>query len=440
MENFTVREIASALDVTPRWIRKRATKESWVPVSSDDNDTSVVKYNYHTLPEDIKSTLKTHYVSLRSIEERATQAANFEIERDKLAQERSKAVHSDTSELINLDDRTKAALLIVKYARSSITESGKISSFKCFVDAYNSKSVELNESVYKVIPKLSNRTLQRWEKAYEKNGIEGLKANYGKNKGKGKIDSTSEMYRYCVALIHQFPHIKGQRLAELLKMEFGGKYPTPSPSSCRDWLRKWKDENKTTFLSLMDASGWQNKHMAAFGSRSAGVERINQLWEFDSTPADVMLTDGRYSIIGVIDVFTRRVKVVLKPTSNAEGIALLIRNTILDWGIPEVARTDNGADYCSAHIFAIWDALGIHNQITNPYSGWEKPFIERFFRTFSHGIAEMLSGYIGHNVSDREKINARLTFAQRLIERREKGADRVALDVSISSTDFEKFI
>ncbi|CAN0323678.1 unnamed protein product, partial [Chrysoparadoxa australica] len=178
--------------------------------------------------------------------------------------------------------------------------------------------------------------------------------------------------------IHQFPHIKGQRLAELLKMEFGGKYPTPSPSSCRDWLRKWKDENKTTFLSLMDASGWQNKHMAAFGSRSAGVERINQLWEFDSTPADVMLTDGRYSIIGVIDVFTRRVKVVLKPTSNAEGIALLIRNTILDWGIPEVARTDNGADYCSAHIFAIWDALGIHNQITNPYSGWEKPFIERF--------------------------------------------------------------
>ena len=85
MENFTVREIASALDVTPRWIRKRATKESWVPVSSDDNDTSVVKYNYHTLPEDIKSTLKTHYVSLRSIEERATQAANFEIERDKLS-------------------------------------------------------------------------------------------------------------------------------------------------------------------------------------------------------------------------------------------------------------------------------------------------------------------------------------------------------------------
>jgi hypothetical protein len=180
--------------------------------------------------------------------------------------------------------------------------------------------------------------------------------------------------------------------------------------------------------------------MVAFGNLSANVERINQLWEFDSTPADVMLTDGRYSIIGVIDVFTRRVKLVLKPTSNAEGIALLVRNAILDWGIPEVARTDNGADYISAHILTIWDALDIHNHITNPYSGWEKPFIERFFRTFSHGIAEMLAGYIGHNVSDREKLSARLSFAKRLVERREKGADKVALNVSLSSDEFEAFL
>lgn len=122
MENFTVREIASALDVTPRWIRKRATKESWVRVASDENNTSVVKYNYHTLPEDIKSRLKAHYVSLRSIEERAKQAANFEIQKQRLSKECSLAVHSDTRELINLDEKTNAALLIVKHARSFIAE------------------------------------------------------------------------------------------------------------------------------------------------------------------------------------------------------------------------------------------------------------------------------------------------------------------------------
>lgn len=440
METFTAKEISIALGVTPRWIRQRASKETWKTVAVETNKPGITRYHYNALPRDVQKIIKEHYFSLRSIEERAKQAANFEMQKEEFERENSSRSKSSTQELIGLDERTKAIVIILKLAKSHSENMGKVSAFNFFVAAYNSRTLCIDDSVYRVKPKISTRTLQRWDKAYEKHGLHGIKAKYGKNKGSGKIDSTVEMHRYCVAMIHQFPHIKGQRLAELLKMEFEGKYATPSPSTCRDWLRKWKDENKTTFLSLMDASGWQNKHMAAFGSRSAGIERINQLWEFDSTPADVMLTDGRYSIIGVIDVFTRRVKVVLKPTSNAQGIALLIRNTILDWGIPEVARTDNGADYCSAHIFAIWDALGIHNQITNPYSGWEKPFIERFFRTFSHGIAEMLSGYIGHNVSDREKINARLSFAQRLIERREKGADRVALDVSISSADFEKFI
>lgn len=444
MKLFTAKEIAEALNIAKRNVSLRAKNEDWPFQLLAGLGGKVPHYLIDGLPVDVANAVekKFHPSSL------AAKAKNRKIVESTVVEvERSTTLDTRKSGLLDAsyqDENAKRAstsLFILKLAQSFASEmSSKVSAWNTFIELYNNRELDINENHYRFKPSLSYRTLLRWEKNYEKNGFQGLVTGYGKTKGKSIIETTSELKRYSIALIHQFPHIKGQRLAELLKMEFEGKYATPSPSTCRDWLRKWKDENKTTFLSLMDASGWQNKHMAAFGSRSAGIERINQLWEFDSTPADVMLTDGRYSIIGVIDVFTRRVKVVLKPTSNAQGIALLIRNTILDWGIPEVARTDNGADYCSAHIFAIWDALGIHNQITNPYSGWEKPFIERFFRTFSHGIAEMLSGYIGHNVSDREKINARLSFAQRLIERREKGADRVALDVSISSTDFEKFI
>lgn len=440
MDFFTVKEIALALKVTPRWLRLRATKESWRARPQQKGESSVTRYEINNLPDDVKNALRSHYVVLNDIELRAKHAANFEKARASISTSITTTEELPENIPLNLDARTNTVITIIKLANSYADETGKVASWKAFINAYNSRELGIDEKHYQIKPKLSYRTLYRWDKAYREKGIAGLIPKYGKTKGTGIIDSCPEMLRYCVALIHEFPHIKGERLSEFLKMEFGGKYDIPASSTCRQWLKNWKEDNYSVFLSLIDASGWQNKHMAAFGSRSANVERINQLWEFDSTPADVMLTDGRYSIIGVIDVFTRRVKVVLKPTSNAEGIALLIRNTILDWGIPEIARTDNGADYCSAHIFAIWDALGIHNQITNPYSGWEKPFIERFFRTFSHGIAEMLSGYIGHNVSDREKISARLSFAQRLIERREKGADRVALDVSISSTDFEKFI
>ena len=444
MKLFTAKEIAEALNISKRNVSLRAKNEDWPFQLLAGLGGRVPHYLIEGLPVDVANAVETKFhpssLAAKAKNKKTVESTVNEVEKS-ITSDARKSGLLDASYQDENAKRASTSLFILKLAQSFAAEmSSKVSAWNTFIGLYNNRELEINEAHYRIKPSLSYRTLLRWEKSYTKHGFQGLVTGYGKTKGKSIIETTPEMKRYSVALIHQFPHIKGQRLSELLKMEFEGKYSTPSPSTCRDWLRKWKDENKTTFLSLMDASGWQNKHMAAFGSRSAGVERINQLWEFDSTPADVMLTDGRYSIIGVIDVFTRRVKVVLKPTSNAEGIALLIRNTILDWGIPEVARTDNGADYCSAHIFAIWDALGIHNQITNPYSGWEKPFIERFFRTFSHGIAEMLSGYIGHNVSDREKKNARLTFAQRLIERREKGADRVALDVSISSTDFEKFI
>ena len=440
MDFFTVKEIAVAMNVTPRWLRLRASKESWQTKPKQKGESSVTKFNINILPDDVQKALREHYVVLNDVELRAKYAASFE--KAKLGLAESNSIATDLAESIplNLDARTKTALTILKLANSYLNETGKVASWKEFINAYNSRNLDIDDKHYHVKPKLSYRTLYRWDKAYREKGITGLIPKYGKTKGTGIIDSSPEMQRYCVALIHEFPHIKGERLSEFLKMEFSGKYELPASSTCRQWLKKWKEENYSVFLSLIDASGWQNKQMVAFGNLGANVHRINQLWEFDSTPADVMLTDGRYSIIGVIDVFTRRVKVVLKPTSNAEGIALLVRNAILDWGIPEVARTDNGADYLSAHILAIWDALEIHNHITNPYSGWEKPFIERFFRTFSHGIAEMLSGYIGHNVSDREKLSARLSFAKRLVERREKGADKVALDVSMSSEDFEAFM
>jgi hypothetical protein len=117
-----------------------------------------------------------------------------------------------------------------------------------------------------------------------------------------------------------------------------------------------------------------------------------------------------------------------------------VREAIVDWGIPLVARTDNGLDYKSNHVEQIFSALTIKQEKTNPYSGWEKPFIERFFRTFSHGIAELLQGFIGHNVAERQQISARLTFAERLIEKRKKGEKRVAINVDLSSDKFSKYM
>ncbi|WP_027671274.1 Mu transposase C-terminal domain-containing protein [Rheinheimera baltica] len=450
IQAFTAKQIAAALNVADRTVRIRANKEEWAHELRSGRGGQIPHYLITGLPDDVRIALiakPTSAPQTVTAEHKAKAVAANIVNRNEL----TKAVNQERKQnaLQNMaglngsaKDRAEAAFAILTAARHfhSSTDLPKVKAWRLFCLQYNNGLTPVPEHIYALKPSIGFSTLTRWEAEYEKNGLGALAGNYGKNKGNGLIDSTPEIKTFCLALIHEYPHIKGEALHEALQTEFGGDYSVPAAATCRVWLKRWKDENQELFMSLVDPSGWQNKRMVAFGNKAFSVSRINQLWEFDSTPADVMLKDGRYSIVGVIDVFTRRVRCILRPTSNAAAISLLIRETILDWGLPEIARTDNGSDYTSNHISSVWDALGIEHDITNPYSGWEKPFIERFFRTFSHGIAELCQGYIGHNVADRQKINARLTFEQRLLERRKKGEDKIALNVNLTAEQFEAFI
>jgi putative transposase len=445
---YTAKQISLALSVADRTVRTRANKENWPFTQQTGRGGQIPHYKLADLPADVKTALVTQSQPEQqdtNVSRRAQNAATLLIktattDKQIIAQQKQVALKAfaGLSGIAQARAVEKVNLLTAAKEFQRSTGQPKVKAWSEFCDLYNSNHPSIDQSQFTHHNRISYISLSRWEKAYSTKGITALVGDYGKNKGTGIIDSTPELKEYCLALIQTYPHIKGERIADMLEAEFNGKYPIPAASTCRTWLSSWKTENQELYMSMFDPSAWQNKRMVAFGNMSISTIRINQLWEFDSTPADVMLVDGRYSIVGVIDVFTRRVKLVLKPTSNAEAIALLLRNTILDWGLPEVARTDNGADYLSHHITTVWNSLEIENDITNPYSGWEKPFIERFFRTFSHGIVELMQGYIGHNVTDRERITKRLTFAQQLIERREKGADKIALDVQLTAAQFEE--
>ena len=444
---LTAQQIAAAMSVADRTIRIRANKEEWPFELRSGRGGSIRYYPVTDLPADVRSAVMAGIPPEATIHEKAKAHTAKTVAKQKLISEvnqsrKAEAVIALAGMHGKAKERAETALTILKAAEqfAKVASSPKTVAWQNFVALYQSRQLDLPDEIYQLKPSIGFSTLTRWESDYKKNGITALAGNYGKNKGNGLIDSSPELQSFCLAMIREYPHIKGDALYEALNTEFGNDYTIPAPATCRAWLRRWKEENQELFMSLCDPSGWQNKRMVAFGNKAFAVSKINQLWEFDSTPADVMLKDGRYSIVGVIDVFTRRVKCILRPTSNSEAIALLIRETILDWGLPEVARTDNGSDYTSAHIVSVWDALGIEHDVTNPYSGWEKPFIERFFRTFSHGIAELCQGYIGHNVADRQKINARLTFEQRLLERRKKGEDKIALNVDLTAEQFEAFI
>ncbi|MBI5136866.1 MAG: DDE-type integrase/transposase/recombinase [Nitrospirae bacterium] len=166
-------------------------------------------------------------------------------------------------------------------------------------------------------------------------------------------------------------------------------------------------EHRQLHAAIADPAAWKSRHLAAFGSASAEVTAVNQLWEMDSTTAAVMLADGRHTVIGVIDVHSRRAGLLVSKTSRATAIACLLRRALLEWGVPEQVRTDNGPDYVSRHVRRALAGLGIEHRTCTPGAPWEKPHIERLFRTFSHDLAELLPGYTGHDVAERRAIDGR---------------------------------
>ncbi|MEN9844127.1 MAG: transposase, partial [Pseudomonadota bacterium] len=179
----------------------------------------------------------------------------------------------------------------------------------------------------------------------------------------------------------------------------------------------WKEENKATFLAYSNPDAWKNKYMTAQGKTNEHVERLYQLVEADSTPADVILTDGRYTIVGMIDVYSRQAKLLVTKTSKATAIAALLRRWLLEFGVPETLKTDNGKDYTSNHLTRVLMSLGIEQSLCPPFTPNMKPRIERFFKTFSHDLLELMPGFAGHNVAQAQELRSHKAFSDRMFKK-----------------------
>ena len=192
----------------------------------------------------------------------------------------------------------------------------------------------------------------------------------------------------------------------------------PAHSTVREWLRNWRRRNRRELCAVTNPDLDRSRHKPAGGDASANIVRLNQLWELDSTPADVICADGkRYTIVGAIDVWSRRTKLLVVPSSRATAIALLLRHCILDWGVPEAVRTDEGKDYTSRHVLGALADLEIEHLRCPPYSPERKPHIERFLGTIARELFSGLPGFTGHDVAQAQALRARKSLADR------RGAD-----------------
>ena len=277
-----------------------------------------------------------------------------------------------------------------------------------FVAAYRRREAGCSDSTYACISDISVRSLYRWRRNLDSEEAEGLvRSCTGKPSGLAPhmVDAV------LTQLYAGGPYATIPNIHAFLAARYGNE--VPSLRSLQRWIRQWRERHKQAATYLDSPEKWRSRHQVAFGRMDAGVARINQIWELDSTIADVALAAPqgemrlrRYALVGVIDVWSRRVMYQLAPVSSSAAITQLLRRALLGWGVPEALRLDNGRDYASERVALMAGALAIRIEHCRPFHPEEKPFIERVFRTVSVAM-EMLPGYVGHSVAERQGLRAR---------------------------------
>lgn len=419
--------IASSLSITERAIRQRAVKENWPYTEEPVRGGRRRLYPLASLPADVQAAVARHQ-ALQAANALQTSAAYQEGQRiakkidvkerieaklhDRIIETGAKAaVGLSGAKKSRMDARLDILARLDEFASSR--RVGIVKSMEEFCALYNSGEIQVPVSARHMVgPTLTRMTLYRWRKTLKQQGAAALAGEYGNRSGTSTIDTHPEIRDRLIGFLVDKPHASVKVLYALLGVHYAGQLP--SPRSTARWLSAWKRDNAEAFMRVSNPDKWKGRYKPAFGKLDENIERINQLWQVDSTPADLQLIDGRYNILASIDLATRRARMHVAKTSNAEAVCKLLRKSIIDWGVPEQIKMDNGADYASNRVQYALKALHIEPKFSMKFAPWEKGNIERLFKSFSHGFFEILPGFSGHNVAEAQVLRDAKSFYEQL--------------------------
>lgn len=302
-----------------------------------------------------------------------------------------------------------------------------------FSDLFNASLMELPAWITGCVDSLSSRSLARWRtrRADPKGlGFDPAAAR----RGTGQLDRAMDgrVKTYILAAIAKKPFIRAKEVRNLVAETFGSDFTVPPLRTFQQTLKAWRETYRNELQYLTDPDGYRSKIEFALAV-SARADRLNEVWQIDASPADVMLKEGRHSIYMAIDVFSRRTKVLATKTPRASGVGLLTRKCLTAWGVPERIKIDNGSDFAAHATQRLFAALYIDVDFSKPYSPKEKGMVERVIGTFQRDLSG-LPGFIGHSVADRKKIENRKAFAARM------GADEAELfEVDMDLSEFQSW-
>lgn len=397
MEEFTAKDLMGKLGLSKMALSKAL---SLVPCQMKEVEGSakpVKHYKFDDLPQRYKDKLEELGLAPKKKEETTDNSkANF-----------TKVY------LLASPDKQEIAVMRCKLIKFYLARKSNTNRMKWL------KETLKNNIEFTCLGDVSERQLDTWLRKYKEaeaastNLVEIFIDKRGGVAGAGVKSLDEKMKEVAIAYFIKDSIINISEIYLNMKHKFGELMP--SYDVLNRFYKDWKDKNPVLYEFAKSPDGAKNKLMPAIGNASEKVKYKNHYWELDSTPADVICSDGkRYSIMAAIDVFTRRAVFHVAESSNAYSITQLLRKAILKLGIPDNVVIDNGKDYTSNHFMSVCYNLKINPIIVPPFSGDKKPHIERLFGTLSRQLFMQVPGFIGANVAQRTQIQARQSFAQKI--------------------------
>jgi hypothetical protein len=283
-----------------------------------------------------------------------------------------------------------------------------------FCEAYGLGQVAVPDWVREHVRRVSRSTLHRWRQLRDQ-GSAGTDVAVGPLGGKHRsgplngIREDAELEKMVWGVLSEQtlaacgPRTVYRRLQRALPEE-----QCPSYAQVLRYLRWFQTECKVQFLTLVSPKDFRNKVAMAIGRLDQDLEP-NQRWQLDFTRNDVLLElEGkvaRFAVGMVLDVATRRRKVLLSPVPKGETTALLLLAAIEDWGMPTEIRPDNGREFINSRITTLCNTLGIIVNPCIPGKPQEKGNVEKALGDLVRRM-EAEPSFVGHNVAQREQIRA----------------------------------
>lgn len=280
--------------------------------------------------------------------------------------------------------------------------------------AYNAGNISAPDWVASEIRSASREQLRTWRKIRATEGDDALGRD---DRGRKSLLDTAldgEIRAFCLAVMAAKPFVSAKHVRAAVIARFQDRLERlPGVRDVQRAMQRWEVEYRNELLRLRDPDAYRSKvEFSATGSTRA--ENLNDLWQVDASPADVMLHGKRrHSIYMCVDIYSRRTIVLVTRTPRASAVGALIRKAILAWGVPRKIKTDNGSDFTANSTVRLFDALGIEIELSPPYQPKSKGNVERVIGTFQRDLATC-PGFIGHSVADRKVLENRKAFNRRL--------------------------